>query len=228
MEFWKFMLFSFFEWFALIVFMLALFRVDFRKKLPETIYLSLAMSFFSYVLRSQGWQEYAPFVQVILFVIIVCLLLRFHWLHGIVVGVVGYQAYSIWQGIISLILIRFFPDTKFQYGEPSSIVVVTICVVVFVGSGILIRRKGWGFTFVKPKHKGKPVITGHNLAFMVFSFLGMFILGAVWFFFNYRQMEFFLLFSVIHLLMLIGLVYLSVKKDKEKESAAKSGETVSG
>lgn len=229
MEFWKFMFYSFFEWLALILFMLALFRLELRKRLPETIYLSLVMSFFSYVLRSQGWQGYAPLLQVMLFVIIVCLLFRLQWLHGMVVAVVGYQAYSVWQGIISLILIELIPTGTFIYGDSTSLIVIPICVSVFIGSGIILRRKGWGFTFVKPKVKGKKLeLDFFNTAFLLLSFAGMFILGAVWYFFNYRQKEFFLLFSAIHLLLLIVMIYLSVNKDKEKASADKRNETASG
>jgi hypothetical protein len=230
MQFLTFMIYSSIEWMSMIIIMFALFRFRLRGRLPEAIYISLLMSFFSYVLRGEGWAEYAPFLQIFLYVVVVCLLFRVQWLHGTVMAIVGYQMYTIWQTFIGLLVIYggIFEASELTYFHPGGRMLVGVSIAVPLAVSILLRYKGWGFTFVQPKSKRKVEWTPHNTIFFAVSVLGCIIFGAVWFFFNYRQMEFFLLFSAIHLLVLIGMIYLSVKKDKEKESVAKSGETVSG
>ena len=230
MQFLIFMIYSSFEWLSMIVIMFALFRFRLRGRLPQMIYLSLFMSFFSYVVRGEGWGEYAAILQIFLYVVVVCLLFRVQWLHGTVMAVVGYHTYTVWQGFLGLLVIygRIFDASELTYFHPGGKIMAGISIAGPLAASILLRYKGWGFTFVQPKSKRKTDWTLHNTIFFAVSVLGCFIFGAVWYFFDYRQMEFFLLFSALHLLMLIGLIYLSVKKDKEKESAAKSGETVSG
>jgi hypothetical protein len=216
MELWRFLLFSSLEYVGMIVLMFAVFRFSFRGFIPHTVFICVLLSFISHYFRENGLVNYSTLVQVVLFVICIYLLYRLHWYYSIVMGVTGFQTYSTVQACIVLVLSRMglISIDKMSYSNFDGLLLVAVQLIVMFVISVLFHIKGWGFTFIPTGSIARVKFTQINVSILFLSMLSVLFVGASFYFYGQNQMHLFVFLSVIQLIILVGLIYYSLRKER--------------
>lgn len=86
----KMLFLSLLDYFAMIALMFALFRIRFKGMIPQTIFICIFLTYFSYTLHNVGVAGQAPVINAIVFVLCIWLVYRIHWFYSALIGVIGY------------------------------------------------------------------------------------------------------------------------------------------
>jgi hypothetical protein len=220
MELLSFMVISSFEYFAMITLMFAIFRFRFKGLISQTIFICVLLSFISYTVRNEGFVQYASLIQVLLFIVCISLLFRVHWFYSIVMGVAGYQAYGTIQ-LTLFYLLSYFDIVELEeivnYNTLHGIIVITVSILIIFLICYFLHRRGWGFTFVPINNNIHVKFTGFNLSIIILAIIGLINIGAVAYFFNTYAITAFIVFTFVQLILLMGSIYYSLKREAQDD-----------
>lgn len=216
MELWRFLVFSSLEYVGMIVLMFAVFRFSFRGFIPHTVFICLFLSFISHYFREHGLVNFSTLVQVVLFVVCIYLLYRLHWYYSIVMGVTGFQTYITVQAFVGLVLSRtgLVSLEEMSYSNFDGLLLVAVQLIIMIVISYLFHTNGWGFTFIPAGSIASVKFTRINVSILVLSLLSVLFVGASFYFYGNNQMHLFMFLSVIQLIILIGLIYYSLRKER--------------
>lgn len=101
MEVVLFAIFSLMEYASILVLIFSLFRFNLNEYIPEVVFSSSLMTFFSYWIRYGSFLDVsAPFVQMGFLIIMMWVVFRFHLFWSTLMGGLVYAGYGILQAII--------------------------------------------------------------------------------------------------------------------------------
>lgn len=208
-----FYLFSLFEYLAIFTLMFALFRFELKEYLTEMVVLSFIMTFFSHYLRAfLKINDFAPFVLLLVLIILFWVVCRIPIFYSSVMVVTSYLMYGIFQYITFIILSKFIVISLDEITLNSEagylLQITTIIPTLLVSFGL--RRMNLGFGFI-PTGFVRVKFRGYNLALLITVCLSAILFG----FFNYWIFARgkFVLISLVFLAILGALIYLSKERD---------------
>lgn len=216
MESFLFFIFSSLEYFSIIALMFALFRFPLNEMVPHTVFICLLLSFVSFTLRREGYPEYGPTIQILIFVICIWLLYRIHWFYAFLMGVAGYQAYVLLQMFIVIIashfnLIQFEGYTS--YLTPSGMTIfITSLVLTFIIRHLMIML-GWGFISIGSDEHTHIRFKGFNLVIFILAIAGFVLMAATSFMLNRLTLPVFLLLVTFQFILMMASIYFFVKQE---------------
>jgi hypothetical protein len=217
MELWRFLLFSSLEYVGMIVLMFAVFRFSFRGFIPHTVFICLFLSFISHYFREIDLGRYATLAQEILFVVCIYLLYRVPVFYAIIMGTVGYQAYVTLQILLFLFLnkLGFITGEELNYDNENGIFNLFINLAVIACLAFLFHRKGWGFTFIPTGNFGRIKMTGLNISILLLSMINVCNILLLHYYYSENRLHVFFLLSFVQLALLLGLIYYSIRKERQ-------------
>jgi len=210
-----FMLMSSLEYIAMITLMFSVFRFNFRGFIPHTIFICILQSYISYTIRDAGFPQFAPTVQMIVFIVCIVLLYRVHWYYSFIMGVVGYQGYLTVQAFLLFLAISFGmigPDEA-QYDNLRGILIVLLSAAIPIALAIFMRYRGWGYTFVPTSEHIRIELKGVNLMILCLLIVGVVVSGVSVVYFSEVVVYYGL--SFLQLLVLLFLLRYAQKKEMQ-------------
>lgn len=214
MDFIMFNLISMFENVAAFCLMFALFRFRVKEYFIHILFAAFLMSQLSYYMRTVfELGNIVPFMSMIMMFLMMWLLFRVQVYYAGIMSLVTYIAFSSIQAMLVLAqLSTGMLEAIEPFSTAAYINQLITALLSFIVSWFLFRRR-LGFTFV-PFSESSPLrIKGENLWYIfLIIFISIFTgLNYYWFFI---KVDHILLVSVMFLISLCLLLYLSLRKER--------------
>jgi len=218
MKFFEFIFFSMLEYLSFFYFILVIFRFGLKENMPKFFVFSLILSLISNTFQTESLQTISPIIQASLMIFFVLFFLRVHILNSILMVVTGYLTYAIIQWTIIAITLHISGEKEVvPYTNQAFIIQAASAFLFFIFAFIIYLQKG-GFSFVdtSSRFKRSRFFVKENRLFILYLSIALFVT----FISNILLIESnnppYLLFSILFILFLLGLIYISVKRDEQK------------
>lgn len=218
MKFTGFLLFSTLEYIAFFYFVLVLFRFDIKENLLKFGIFSLVLSFVSNTLQIESMRAISPLIHLALMIFFITFLLRVHIFNASIMIVTSYVIYYMVQWLLSGVVIHFkMFDEILPYTYNAFIMQTASAIMIFLFALVTYFQKG-GFSFVdnNSRLKRSKIFVRANRYFIIFLFLSItvVVLGNIAFIVSKTPP--YLIVSIFLFISLLGLIYISVKRDEYK------------
>lgn len=219
MKFASFMFFSSLEYIAFVYFILVLFRFQVREYIWKFVVFAIVLSFVSNTLQTESLRAVSPLIQAALMIAFVSFLLRIHLFHSVIMVITGYVINFIVSALVMMTVMHFARlDTVVPY-TPEAYMIQSISALLMFLFGVVtfLQKGGFSFIYENGKLKKRRKFSKKDRPFVVFLALSvLFIfLSNLWFLLSEDPP--YLLIAAMLFVALIGLVYLSVKRDGQQE-----------
>lgn len=202
------------EYVAIFTLMFSLFRIRFHGYKPHLVLVCLSLSYLSFTLRQDSLTLYAPFVQILLLIVLMWLLFRFQVFYAAIMTVFGYLGYSFVQLTVYYISTHLIPDAGLFRLEVYSVAIISAFVTYFIS--VIIRRKNWGFSFVPHNEEGSVNYRQREnvqlLVAMILSIIGFIVTYS--FALTLNTTFSFIITLAFLILSVTILIYISHKKEE--------------
>jgi len=215
-NFYIFMAVSFFEWFAMVFFMITFFRIPFKSHIPQVVTLSFAMSLISYVLRGIGLADYIVTIQMLIYVIFVFIIFRIHYFYAIFVGMVGYHGYMVCE------VMTYWVLSYTGVGEASDVKPFNYLYFIILFSSILLpllvsaimKKMQFGFTFVpNNEHKGVSFKDKNNVILLIVAGLDLYFGNVSYRLIVSNHTDLFFIITLTQLIVMAYFLHHSIQNE---------------
>jgi hypothetical protein len=219
MNFLGFMVFSPFEYIAIFILMLSLFRFNFDSFYTKRIiFASILLSCLSFTMRAESLTNLnTPVIGVLLF-IFVWLMFEVRIFHALIMSVSVFIAYGLIQAIFITIVqylnifdLKEIESTDKGYTFPGFIIAL-ISIIFFVLIAWIIKRRNSGFDFVSHDTSKTNEYNGINILLSIGILFTIAITGITYYLILDFEKGFYLM-TIVLLITLVLILYLSNKKD---------------
>jgi len=218
MKFFEFLFFSMLEYLSFFYFILVLFRFGLKENMAKFFVFALILSLVSNTFQTESLQTVSPIVQASLMIFFVLFFLRVHIMNAILMVVTGYLTYAIIQWTIIALTLHISGEQEIvPYTNQAFIIQAASAFLFFVFALIIYVQKG-GFSFIdtSSRYKRSKFFVKENRLFILYLCVAI----LVTFISNILLIESsnppYLLFSILFVVFLSGLIYISVKRDEQK------------
>lgn len=208
----SFMLLSILEWAGLSIFMFSLFRFKLGGFIPHFIFLCVAMSYFSFTIRDE-LGPYSTSVQTVIYILMVWLLFRVHYFYSIIIGIIGYHAYILFQVPI-IFLFEFIGLVDLQQQTGIEGMQITTAFIVYICSWLMWRYH-LGFTFVPTSETKKIKFHRYNILMLIVAVSDIVLEGVILKYLIMARKEFFFFLSLTQILIMLFFLYYSMRKEQK-------------
>ncbi|MFB9278975.1 hypothetical protein [Cohnella cellulosilytica] len=215
MIFASFLFFSFLEYIAFIYFMLVLFRFDIKENLLKFAVFSVVLSFVSNTLQTESLRAISPVVQAGLMILFVAFFLRVHFFNSSIMVITGYVINFIVQWTISGLTLHFSGLEEIDpYTANAYIMQASSAFIMFI-LGVFTHRQNGGFSFISQSSRlvRSKIFVKSNRLFILFLSLSVVVIFFATILFVFSKNPPYLLVSIILILSLIALIFISIKRD---------------
>ncbi|WP_372661453.1 hypothetical protein [Cohnella sp.] len=218
MNFAGFLFFSSLEYFSLFCLMLVLFRFEVKDNLIKFGVFSLVLCFVSNTLQMESLQTVSPLIHISLYIFFFIFFLRIHVLNAAIMAVTGQVVFFIVQTILIVLVLQLgLLEEIAPYTKNAFIIQAATAFTMFMIALVTYFQKG-GFSFIdnSSKFKRKRIFVKENRLFIIFFTLSVIV--TVWanLLFLISKKPPFLFISFFLFIVLVGLIYTSMKRDGTK------------
>lgn len=208
----SFMLLSVLEWAAMAIFMFSLFRFRLGGFIPHIIFLCVAMSYFSYTIRD-GLGPYSTSVQIIIYILMLWLMFRVHYFYSIIIGIIGYHAYILFQVPI-IFLFEFLGLMNLEEQTGIAEMQILTAVIVYLCSWLMWRYH-LGFTFVPTSETKKIKFHRYNILMLIVALGDIVLEGIILKYYIMDRRDLFFYLSLTQIIIMLFFLYYSLKKEQK-------------
>lgn len=207
MDFIWFVLFSTIEGMSFCVFMLSIYRFDYKHYLKEIVFACILFSIISYACRVElKMDDFSPLLTIAFFSSFAFSILRAPPIWSIIISGTTIVATFVVQTLLMLLLTTtnlITLDTILSYGGDARIL-QTISALLFYGISIYLYKKGYGFAFSFNSFRWK----GDNLSMFILLIVtyGLFAVMFI------RRSLFYGV--IVETILISFLVYLAIRKER--------------
>ncbi|OXS53828.1 hypothetical protein B1A99_28435 [Cohnella sp. CIP 111063] len=218
MNFASFVFFSSLEYIAFVFFILVLFRFNINEYVLKFAIFSVVLSLVSNTLQTESLRAISPLVQAGLMICFVVFFLRVHLFNATVMVTTGYLINFIVSWIIATVTIHFGSIGEIEPYTRNAFIMQSASAFMMFMFGLVIYLQKGGFSFVENNSRFKRIrfFDRDNRPFLVFislSIVAIFIVNLMFVLFKNVPNLF---VSIFLFIALLGLIYLSVKRDGRK------------
>ena len=218
MKFASFVFFSSLEYISFFSFILILFRFNIREYILKFATFSIVLSLVSNTLQTESLRAVSPLVQAGLMICFVVFFLRVHLFNATIMVTTGYLINFIVSWIIATVTTHFGNIGEIEPYTRNAFIMQTASAFMMLMFGLVIYLQKGGFSFIEnnSRFKRNKFFEKDNRPFLVFislSIIAIFIVNLMFVLFKNLPNLF---VSVFLFIALLGLIYLSVKRDGRK------------
>jgi len=215
MKFASFVFFSSLEYVAFVFFILVLFRFNVRDYIFKFAIFSVILSLVSNTLQTESLRAVSPLVQAGLMICFVVFFLRVHVFNATVMVTTGYLINFIVSWIIATVTIHFGNIVEIEPYTRNAFIMQSASAFMMFMFGLVIYLQKGGFSFVEnnSRFKRQRFFDKNNRPFLIFislSIVSIFVVNLMFVLFNNVPNLF---VSIFLFIAVMGLLYLSVKRD---------------
>lgn len=201
------------EYISIMILIFTIFRFQYFHLKPQILFISIALSYVSYSMRTDDMALVTPFVQLLLLILFLWMIIKVHPFYAIIMGTLGYITYGLLQGGL-LYLFSQFPIpleamTWPMYGLAILTSSLTICISLWL------KRRNLGFSFVPTSDYLRVKLKKQEVYEFMFTIFFSVLGAAVCYgFYLFDVNPLFLFFTMLILVLCISILfYLSHQKE---------------
>ncbi|HUC93335.1 MAG TPA: hypothetical protein VMS09_15140 [Paenibacillus sp.] len=223
MDYVIFLVGSFLEYFAALVLMFALFRFRFDPRVFLNFALiSFMMSHVSYFTRlNPEIGDMSSYIQLILFIVILCLLFRVSIFYSIIMNFAAFVAGFVLQGIVFFVIFNQMSGITLSELQGNQLLLTTLMIVTSMFSLAISRTlyvMNWNFDFVPTSNRTNVTIKGYNAIILVIIILSISITAITSYFFRFKYDVYVVYSILVFVISLPIFLYYAVRKDFDDAS----------
>jgi hypothetical protein len=213
--FFLFILFSTLEYLSSLTLLLVLFRFDVKEHFLKFLVSSVLLSLISNTLIQQKLDSISPIIQLLVFVFLVYIILHVSMFNSIIMAFTIYFIFGLVQTTLIMLYTHFGVVDKIEiYKFSAFITQLSSSFYMFLFALIVYLRHG-GFSFIDHKSSKRKVLLFNksNRVFFIALVVALILFVFVNVLYYNSSHPPYLLISIIFLLTLLTLLYLSLKRD---------------
>jgi hypothetical protein len=215
MTFFLFILFSTLEYFSSLTLLLVLFRFNVKEHFLKFLISSILLSLISNTLIQQNLDSISPILQLLVFVFLVTIILRVSIYNSIIMVFTIYFIFGLVQTTLIMMYTHFGVVEEVEiYTFSAFITQLSSSFYMFLFSLIVYLRNG-GFSFIDYNNSKRKLLLFNksNRVFFIAIIIALILFIFVNVLYYNSSHPNYLLISIIFLITLMTLLYLSLKRD---------------
>lgn len=218
MNFAAFVLFSTIECVAYVYFTLKLFRFSVREYIWKFVLFAIVLSFVSNTLQVESLSALSPIITAALLISFFSFLLKIHIFNAAIMVVTGY--------VINFIVTFMIISGTAHFSGISEVIPYTTTAYIIQGAssfvmamlGMVTSLQNGGFSFIHNRSRVQKtkIFSKENKSFIIFLAISiiMIFLANLWYTLSSEVPYLFI--AIMLLISLIGLLYLSIKREGQQ------------
>ncbi|RNB59454.1 hypothetical protein EDM57_04745 [Brevibacillus gelatini] len=217
-----FVFFSSLEYAAIVLLLLAIFRLPMKDYVVPVLAIAVLESVFSYVLRyNTHFVNFSVSLQIALMILLFIYFSRIQLFYSSIAVILSYCAYSTIQ-IICFAIMNYIGAFELEQLTKEIVEGVTligyilqlITVIVTLGIAVIIKRTNMGWQFIPDAHRKVSLNDPINFALLITVITSYLLLSLMVFLSTLANREYILVLLVFLTFCLCSLVHFSNKKEE--------------